>query len=52
MNAKRNDGPLLQQGKRLPFWRNSTYEEPTWVSVTWIIVPVLVAGLAIYAVIT
>ena len=52
MNAKRNDGSLLQQGRRPPFWKNSTYEEPVWVSLTWILVPVLIAGLTIYMVIT
>lgn len=30
------------------FWRNSTYQEPTWVSLAWIIVPVLAAGTLLY----
>jgi hypothetical protein len=33
---------------RPAFWRNSVYEEPAWVSLVWIIAPVLLAGIAIY----
>src|SRR5688572_2717814 len=35
-------------GKRPRFWRNSLYEEPTWVSLAWIMDAALVAGIAIY----
>lgn len=51
MDAKKNDGPRLLEGKRVKFWRSSTYDEPTWVSLAWIIIPLLLAGLGIYVVI-
>ena len=35
-------------GKRPTFWRNSTYEEPTWVSVAWIVGPMVLAAIAVY----
>ena len=31
-----------------PWWRSSLYQEPVWVSLAWIIGPMLVAGLALY----
>jgi hypothetical protein len=47
MHGERNDkARLLTQ--RVRFWRGSLYEEPMWVSLAWIIGPVLTAGLAIY----
>jgi hypothetical protein len=51
MKAKRDDDSRHLEGQRVPFWRNSTYEEPTWVSLAWIIVPLLTAGILIYVVI-
>lgn len=51
VNAKRDDGTRPVEDKRLRFWRNSTYDEPVWVSLAWIIVPLLVAGILIYAVV-
>jgi hypothetical protein len=35
-------------GKRPAPWRSSLYQEPTWVSLAWIIVPSLFAAIAIY----
>ncbi len=34
-----------------PFWRSSLYEEPMWVSLAWIMGPVLLAGIVIYFVV-
>jgi hypothetical protein len=49
MNAKDEKGVVLApEGKRLPSWKSSLYEEPTWVSLVWIIGPVLFAAVAIY----
>ncbi len=50
MNAKDEKGVLLApEAKRLPPpWKSSLYAEPTWVSLAWIIGPVLFAGVAIY----
>jgi hypothetical protein len=48
MKAQSNSFASSHEGKRLAFWRNSTYEEPTWVSVAWIIGPILVAGVALH----
>jgi hypothetical protein len=49
MNAKEDKGTLLApEAKRLPPWKSSLYEEPNWVSLAWIIGPVLFAGVAIY----
>jgi hypothetical protein len=48
MTAKRQDAVINSDGKRAAFWRSSLYEEPTWVSLAWIIGPMLIAGIAIY----
>jgi hypothetical protein len=48
MNIKRRDASLRPEGKRPAFWRSSLYEEPTWISLAWIIGPALLAGIAIY----
>jgi hypothetical protein len=49
MNAKEEKRVLLApEAKRLPPWKSSLYEEPTWVSLAWIIGPMLFAGVAIY----
>ncbi len=47
MNGKRNDDARLLT-ERVRFWRGSLYEEPTWVSLAWVIGPLLAALLAIY----
>lgn len=49
MNAKEQKSALIN--KSPPFWRNSLYEEPTWVSLAWTLGPVLVAGILIYFVV-
>jgi hypothetical protein len=36
------------EGKRRGFWRGSVNEEPTWVSLAWIIGPALLAGIVIF----
>jgi hypothetical protein len=47
VNGKRNhEARLLTE--RAAFWRGSLYEEPMWVSLAWLIAPLLVAGLGIY----
>jgi hypothetical protein len=48
MNAKREGASTGAGGKRPAFWQSSLYDEPTWVSLAWIVVPALLAGLAIY----
>jgi hypothetical protein len=48
MNGKERGNPTGLAGKRPAFWRSSLYEEPTWVSLAWIVGPVLCAGIAIY----
>jgi hypothetical protein len=48
MNAKEKSALLAPEGKRPPPWKSSLYEEPTWVSLAWIIGPVLFAGVTIY----
>jgi hypothetical protein len=40
-------GPLHAAGRH-PWWRSSLYEEPVWVSVAWILGPLVFAGLTIY----
>lgn len=51
MNTKRDDAPKLLERRRAKFWRNSTYEEPLYVSLAWIIIPLLIAGILIYVVV-
>lgn len=48
MDAKQKGALSNLHGKRHAFWRGSLYEEPAWVSLAWIIGPVLLAGIAIY----
>jgi hypothetical protein len=48
MNAKENGSLIGPEGKRPPPWKSSLYDEPTWVSLAWIIGPMLFAGVAIY----
>lgn len=47
MNAKDKGVLISPDGKRPP-WKSSLYEEPNWVSLAWIIGPLLFAGIAIY----
>lgn len=48
-SADKSSSPLHDLAKHgSPWWRSSLYQEPVWVSVAWIIGPLLVAGLAIY----
>jgi hypothetical protein len=47
VNGKRtHEARLLTERAR--FWRGSLYEEPIWVSLAWLIGPMLLAGLGIY----
>jgi hypothetical protein len=48
MNAKENGALLSPDGARPAPWRSSLYQEPTWVSLAWIIGPALFAAVAIY----
>jgi hypothetical protein len=49
MSSADKSGALHDLGKHVnPWWRSSLYEEPVWVSVAWIIGPLLIAGSAIY----
>jgi hypothetical protein len=48
MNEKREGTPIHPEGKHRAFWRSSLYDEPTWVSLAWIVGPALLAGVAIY----
>lgn len=50
MNVKQVGSADRPDRRRPPFWRSSVYDEPTWVSLAWILGPTLVAGLAIYGV--
>ena len=50
MTGKKETSSNTREGRRPAFWRSSTYEEPTWVSLAWIIGPILLAGSLIYAV--
>lgn len=48
MNAKEKGALIGPGGKRPPPWKSSLYEEPTWVSLAWIIGPALLAAVVIY----
>jgi hypothetical protein len=48
MNARDNGALIAPDGKRPAPWRSSLYEEPLWVSLVWLLVPALCAGVAIY----
>jgi hypothetical protein len=48
MNAKESEALTGHVGKRLSPWRSSLYEEPLWVSVAWVLGPVVLAALGIY----
>jgi hypothetical protein len=51
MNAKEKGALIAPEGKRPPPWKSSLYEEPTWVSLAWILGPVLIAALVLFFVI-
>jgi len=49
MNAKAKGASLIgPEGKRPAPWRSSLYEEPLWVSLAWVIIPTVLAVIAIY----
>lgn len=48
MTKKTYGASNLPDGKRPPFWKSSVYDEPTWVSLAWIIGPLLLACVALY----
>jgi hypothetical protein len=52
MNAKRASALVSESSKRPAFWRGSIYEEPTWVSLAWIVGPATAAGVVIYFVLS
>ena len=41
------EATLRTAGKH-PWWRSSLYEEPVWVSLAWLVAPMLLAGVTIY----
>ena len=48
-SADKSSSPLHDLAKHgSPWWRSSLYQEPVWVSLAWIVGPLLVAGLAMY----
>jgi hypothetical protein len=51
MNGLKSEAHERLEGKRVGFWRSSTYDEPTWVSLAWIVVPLLIAGTLIYSIV-
>lgn len=48
MNAKEKGALIGSEGKRPAPWKSSLYEEPTWVSLAWIVFPALFAAAGIY----
>jgi hypothetical protein len=48
MNVKEKGVLIGPDGDRAPPWKSSLYREPNWVSLAWILGPVLFAGVAIY----
>lgn len=47
MNAKES-GLVAPDSKRPAPWRSSLYHEPIWVSLAWVIGPILLATIGIY----
>jgi hypothetical protein len=47
MNEKASGALIGPDGKR-PGWRSSLYEEPMWVSVAWVLGPIILAAIGIY----
>ena len=51
-SADKSSSPLHDLAKHAsPWWRSSLYQEPVWVSLAWIVGPLLVAGVAMYLVV-
>jgi hypothetical protein len=48
MNAKNKAALIGPEGKHPAPWKSSLYEEPLWVSIAWVVGPVLFASIAIY----
>jgi hypothetical protein len=48
MNEKASGVLIGSDGKRRAGWRSSLYEEPLWVSVAWVVGPILLAASGIY----
>jgi hypothetical protein len=48
MNAKEKGALISVEGERPAPWRSSLYQEPTWVSLAWLVGPALFAAVAIY----
>jgi hypothetical protein len=48
MNKHKQDPEIFAGAQRPPFWKGSTYKEPTWVSLAWIVAPLITATVAIY----
>jgi hypothetical protein len=43
-----DNNPQLQPVERRAAWRSSLYDEPLWVSIAWILVPVVLGALTIF----
>jgi hypothetical protein len=50
MNTQKSPVKSLGQGNSS--WRSSLYEEPLWVSIAWIVVPVGLASVVIFLALT
>jgi hypothetical protein len=52
MNGLKHETHQRLDGKRVGFWRSSTYDEPTWVSLAWLVIPLLIAATLIYIIVS
>jgi hypothetical protein len=48
MNVKDKGALIGPDSERPAPWKSSLYREPNWVSLAWILGPLLLAGVAIY----
>ena len=48
MNERLSSSSTNREDKHPAFWRNSLYDEPSWVSIAWALGPTLLAAVAIY----
>jgi hypothetical protein len=48
MTTADKSAPSPALHKQTSSWRSSLYEEPTWVTLAWIVIPVAFASVAIF----
>lgn len=48
MNDKASGALIGPDDKRPAGWRSSLYHEPMWVSVVWVLGPIVLAAISIY----